>query len=249
MVVILLVHAKTIVKRSLVEFSTEGGIRMKKTLSVILVLSIIIIMCSCTSKNTESNVTSGNTSNNDTAEPGQVPSLPLRFASFDELIAAIENKDTVENDAMYRNLDNLDFILVLGKTPLELKVSNIIVSWGAAGVYYAIDNPDETLIEKFKSSDAFRATDAILMLTSVKVITYRNVKAYGEKPSIVGADYKEYMAEGRSYYAAEIIYSDTLVGWEIAWVQDGLELCVGIPVSLGIEEGLKYCNVVKYIFE
>lgn len=225
---------------------------MKKTLSVILALSIIIIMCSCTSKNTESNVTSENTSSNYTAQPGQVSSFPIEFASFDDLTAAIEIKDSVENDAMYRNLDDLDFILILGKTPSELKVSNIIVCWGVAGVYYAIDNPDETLIEKFKSSDAFGATDAIVMLSSVKVITYRNVKAYGEKPNILNGNesvFKEYKAEGRSYYAAEIIYSDTLVGWEIVWVQDGLELCVGIPVSFGIEEGLKYCNVVKYILE
>ncbi len=229
----LLIFGAVIVKQISIErnIKMEVDLTMKKTIILVFALVLSFVPCACATQTT-------------TIVEANSYSLPDEFKSINELSNAVKSNAGIENS----NLENLDYIFVLNKTPIDLPVSKIIITQGSAGVYYMVDKIDENLSKKYQDD-----SEIVQILSTIRVITYRNVIADGDKPGIVAENldsFKSYEIDGRNYYAADVLATDgTLIGWEIFWSQDNLELCVGVPVSFGIDQALQYCNCTTYNFK
>lgn len=206
---------------------------------IILIIAIAVLLTAC-SYSFQSESLADRTYSSETTEAGGFP-LPDYFSSVNDLSNAIKSADFNK----YKNINNLNYVYLLDKTPCQLPVSKIIVDYGCVGVYYSSSFVDQKLIEKYKDNH-----DTIQSLTSIKIITYRNIVATDNVPSIVldnQDSFKSYDLNGQKFYAISVNADDgAIIGWEIFWVQDNQDICVGIPVNYGIEEALKYCSCIKH---
>ena len=198
-------------------------------------IALMFCLCSCTlSATTTSSIHSSEAS----IEQAEGFPLPDSFTSTDEILNVVRSGDF----SGYGNLDDLEYFFVFDSIPEKLEETEIIITHGSVGVYYAIQDSDSALVEKLKSdSDAYR------FLTNLVVITYRNTSNKTDKPSMLSGSSETYEKNGRTYYLSEVNSIDgTLLGWEIFWVQDEQDICVGVPVNYGIDRAVEYCSCIKF---
>jgi hypothetical protein len=208
---------------------------MKQCFASLLTIALMFCLCSCTLSATTSNSIHSTEASIEQAEGFP---LPDSFTSTDELLNVVRSGDF----SGYGNLDDLEYFFVFDSIPEKLKETEIIITHGSVGVYYAIQDSDIALVEKFKSdSEAYR------FLTTLKVITYRNTVNKTDTPSMISESFEKYEKNGRMYYLSEVnTLDDTLLGWEIFWVQDEQDVCVGVPVNYGIDRAVEYCSCIKF---
>jgi hypothetical protein len=208
---------------------------MKKFVLCISMFTLFFCLCSC---NLSKTATKSGQNADTSFEQAEGFPLPDWFSSIDELVNVVRSGDF----SGYGNLDDLEYIYVFDKIPEKLEETEIIITHGSVGVYYAIQDSESVLVEKFKSdSEAYR------FLTTLKVITYRNTVNKTDTPSMISESFEKYEKNGRTYYLSEVnTIDDTLLGWEIFWVQDDQDVCVGVPVNYGKERAIDYCSCIKF---
>ena len=208
---------------------------MNRCFASLLTIALMFCLCSCTLSATTSNSIHSTEASIEQAEGFP---LPDSFTSTDELLNVVRSGDF----SGYGNLDDLEYFFVFDSIPEKLEETEIIITHGSVGVYYAIQDSDIALVEKFKSdSEAYR------FLTTLKVITYRNTVNKTDTPSMISESFEKYEKNGRMYYLSEVnTLDDTLLGWEIFWVQDEQDVCVGVPVNYGIDRAVEYCSCIKF---
>lgn len=198
-------------------------------------IALMFCLCSC---NLSKTATKSGHSTDTSFEQAEGFPLPDWFKSTDDLVNVVRSGDF----SGYGNLDDLEYIYVFDKIPEKLEETEIIITHGSVGVYYAIQDSDSVLVEKLKSdSEAYR------FLTTLKVITYRNTVNKTDTPSMISGSFEKYEKNDRTYYLSEVnTLDDTLLGWEIFWVQDEQDMCVGVPVNYGKERAIDYCSCIKF---
>lgn len=218
---------------------------MKHIVYSFLIVAMVFTLASCGVKRetpTQLTETEGNSTAATEVNSTEAYTMPEYYTSLNEISTAIKNNDFSEK----QNLKGLDYVYTLSDSINKLPISEISVNFGSAAVFYSINNPDVSLIEKNKESK-----DMVKLLSYIKVITFRNVIIKDGKIRLVEENrelFTEHSIDGKIYYVGEIKSNGILVCWEIVWAQDEAMVCVGIPVSYGLEKALKYCNCSKYYF-
>ena len=215
----------------------------EKYLCMILILALLTIGCTgCVTTEMPHSTTTNSFS--------EFTPMPEQFSSFDDLLSTI---DAYRNDGRFdsSSLKHIRHINIIDSRNNELPLSKIVVSIGSAGVYYDYLAQDSLLIKQYNNNQDERSVEA---LSYVRVITMLNIDPLppNQAPDFIKNNqsiFEEIEREEQIYYVAELTSNNNeLIGWEIFWVMDGFVVCVGIPLTMGLDEGLNLCQnaIEKY---
>ena len=173
-----------------------------------------------------------------------------QFSSFTELKKTLDDYKT-DGRLDSSSLKYVSYINIIDSRDFDIPVSKISVSIGSVGVYYDFPAKDSSLIKKYQSEQDEKS---VLVLSYLRVITRLNVDPLPKNvlPNSIKNNlslFNEMEKDGQTYYVSALqSFKNELIGWEIFWVRDGIEIGVGIPVTMGLDEGLNICqnSIIKY---